>query len=272
MKTHKTFTHIPQRSFDAFVGNQEATLDDLMAALAVDPLEAEDAFKLFGVKGIPHSLKDFADRGRVAYRFALETIAKWVSSRVDTAKSLEAIAKYDPRLAVWCACGIAREALQFLPVADPPTIAGPYTMTETAFHAFNAINATEEWVIGKVNSDAIEMAARNVRRVVDSNPGSISGTVASAALGAVTAVNHAADSLDSSTSAHDASFHREAAGWRASFAFVAAVDAAGERAASDVVDGGERQRSAAAARAVKAEGLRLRGVVAAACLSYPVLP
>lgn len=146
---HPVYTHVPQRSFDAYASSNPVTLDEVLCALIVDPLEAEDAAKDRGVQGTPHSLCDFADQGMVPLRIALETIAQWVSSHAYSPQAITDIARYDERLGVWCGCQVARNPLQYESVYISPRT-----------HAL--IEVTEAWVRGNANLNDILQKRRLV--------------------------------------------------------------------------------------------------------------
>lgn len=147
MEMNPIYPSIPQRSFAAYVAY--GTLDEILCALIVEPLEAMDAAKEFGVAGTPHSLEDFRNLGRSAVRLCLETAATWVSLHADPREALVSIADWDRSVGTWCACQVARTALPFVPKY------GDYSRFEVA------INAAEKWIVGSVGSNELERAADN---------------------------------------------------------------------------------------------------------------
>lgn len=108
MKMHPVFTHVNQKSFEAYCQWPLTKLESLMAAFVVDPHEAEDAFVEFGVEGTPHSLEFIADRNKDLFGAALETISQWAMSQEDTRDIIAQITKYNTRLGVWCATRVVR--------------------------------------------------------------------------------------------------------------------------------------------------------------------
>ncbi len=236
---HPKFTRIPQRSYKAFVPGRKVELDALLAALAVDPLEAEDAFKLFGVGGIPHSLENFADRGRGAYRQALETISQWVTSRRSADSAIREIAQYDRRLGVWCAAQLARTVLRAVPKGE----GRPLIAVETA----------ERWVIGEATAQQCRDAASSSAAAAADMPFRSAQSSTHAAYAAARAAKTAVE-------------HQSFASGTASSAAYAADMAAYYMDKSPSL-------SQAEFKALRiADGRRLLEALADACLSYPVLP
>ncbi len=238
MKMHKTFTRIPQRSYNAFVGRRKQTLDAVLAALAVDPLEAEDAFKMFGVKETKHSLEHFAGVSRLAFVSALETISQWVKTVDVTVVAIYVVAEYDARLGTWCACQVARESLRFVP--------------EGRSRASDAIKCAEGWVRGSVHKDKCYWAAEEAVKYF---------TESSSTRMAELAASDTAYAAFHSKSSYDASrLCREV------------VDDVAEAYATSA-NNNVSDPASSAWRAEKARSLvRLRDVIADACLSYPVIP
>lgn len=111
MSKDKTYRHIDQRCMDIFV-RLPVSLDDLLIALAVDPLAAEDAYEQFR-HNIPHSIEVFAAGEPHVLTEMKETIATWVKSRgrnMPVDQLVQMIAAYDPWLAMWCLLPIAAQA------------------------------------------------------------------------------------------------------------------------------------------------------------------
>ncbi len=249
MKMHKTFTRIPQRSYEAFVGNFNPplfnpTLHQTLAALAVDPLEAEDAWKIFGVDGIPHSLENFADRGRVAYRQALETISQWVMTRSSADIAMGEIAAYDSRLEVWLSCAVAREALPLAQKNDDRPL--------------KAIETAERWVIGRATPAECGAA---------SDAADASSTENYAIGEAMYPVRYDRRAMAAAGLASAAMESARAAMENNQFGAQNAMDVAMAYASAKADPGASAWNDTRVA-----ELYRLREVVAAACLSYPVIP
>ncbi len=162
---HPTFTRVPQRSYDALVDDRDVTIDAVMAALAVDPLEAEDAFKLFGVDGIPRTLQHFADRGRGAYVQALETLSQWVRTQDSLRLALRKLTLYDMRIGMWAASQMVREVLPFvLPRYEAPRL---------------AIEAAERWVVGEISDSDLYQTHLPCTRTGGTTASRIAGEAAS---------------------------------------------------------------------------------------------
>ncbi len=239
MKMHKTFTRVPQRSYDAFVGRRRATLDALLAAFSVEPLEAEDALREHEINGIPKSLEYFASLGRLSFVSALETISQWALAQKDGYKALEAIISYDRRLGVWCACQVAKQTLPLIP-SDEQRPAW-------------AVEAAEQWVIVPSVSEArLRNAAWRALDFADEVDGRgyldmSSFFAASAAGNAVNCIFRKEPLKHAWLTVYQTA---AAASFRAAY-----IDKTKDRSVLE-----------------KAEAVRLREVVANACLSYPVLP
>ncbi len=144
-KMHESFSRVHQRSYDVFVGNSIVHLDPLMMALAVDPLEAEDAASSRS-SDIPHSLEYFSSISRLAYLSAIETISQWVLHHPGEQK-IKQMAMYSPRLAVWCTAQAVRDVLRLL----PPEEERPLTAVATA----------ERWVMGESSGEQCLADARD---------------------------------------------------------------------------------------------------------------
>ncbi len=163
---HCTFSRVPQRSYEAVVGDRPPELEELLFALAVDPHEVADVIEdraarsiqyqlgdserpgrpAFGGEGIEdraarsirYRLEDFAHTGRLAFVGALETISAWTMSSLRCpGDPLNAIERYDRRLGVWIGCQLAREVVSAL----PKIMTKPWRAIETA----------ERWVVGKAS-------------------------------------------------------------------------------------------------------------------------
>ncbi len=242
MKMHKTFTHIPERSFDAmFVRerdwNGRLMLRPLMAALSVDPLEAEDAFKDLGSSRIPNSLEYFASRSHAALRVALETIAQWVMFETDLRYLSELLGMYDRVLASWCASQAARSVLRFVSRSEK--------------RPAKAVELTEAWVVGSATTKECEDMHESMkdvrfemleRDIAEGRGINVAGSTAAAA--AIEALSSAKGS------------------------YVGAYLALGSYLVDCATVVASSKDSSDRARAEKA----VRRTVAKACLSYPVLP
>lgn len=138
------FTHIAPRSLKAYVGRRRRTIDAVMAALAVEPLEAEDAYKQFGVQGTPHSLAYFASRdieSRGGYTAALQTISEWIGGESKADWALNQLCHYDRRLGAWCCLAMASHVVSSIGMTDT-FVDGP-------------IAEARSYVLGKSKRDAL---------------------------------------------------------------------------------------------------------------------
>lgn len=114
------FPLIPVRSWSALVSDA-SNLDQVMGALAADPLEVEDLADAGELP--PHRLEDFAAMGGSWLQKALETISVWLQLQLDPpgARSAgrnwrvdlpfditwNALYRYSPKLCNWCNYAVA---------------------------------------------------------------------------------------------------------------------------------------------------------------------
>jgi hypothetical protein len=232
MQMHPYFTEIPLRSFEAMAF--EGHLSEVLLALIVDPHEAEDVSRMIRdiystrieldfdgkITSAPITLSDFQDLpSKHAFEQLKITLAQWVMTTERADSAVGALASWDRRFGVWCACAAARDALRFVP--------------EDEERPLRAIEAAEAWVRGMATRAQVS-AAREAARAA-----ARAAYAAFAAARAADAAYYAADRA-SAAAAADA----------ARAAYAAAADAAAD-----------------AARV--AELVRLREVVANACLTFP---
>lgn len=131
MKMHPVFTRIPKQSFDAYVNPEKIQLDAVMAALAVDPHEAEDAFKELGVVGTPHRLAYFASLGvesRGAYTAALQTLSQWMTSTPMPMVALDSLVEYNDLLGTWCVLRVVTDMFKTMSIDDELAISTLQTL------------------------------------------------------------------------------------------------------------------------------------------------
>lgn len=129
---HELYTHVAQRSFDVVVERKaqdwwHPSLDAVMTALAIDPLEAQD-FSTGDRRKKPamelpaHDLRSFADSGRLLD--ALKTVAQWVERRQPwteepedevpdmtseaLGEALGDVLDFNQKLGAWSACKVLR--------------------------------------------------------------------------------------------------------------------------------------------------------------------
>ena len=168
------------------------------------------------------------DNASIVIRNAL---AEWTMSHKDAEVPLRALAKWDRKLGVWCACAVAETALKHVPAGeDRPRI---------------AIWTTRQWILGRATID-------NVRNAYSAS--------SAAATAAYTAYAYtAAYAAYSASSAAYAAYSAAAAS--AAYANHAAAYAAAASAAADGWPGQTRIRNA--------ELARLCEVIAQAIINYP---
>jgi hypothetical protein len=233
---HPIYTAVPMRSVRAYAKREPVTLEAVLCAAIVDPANAEDAFEEYGISGTPHSLRDFWEwRGATGIDLALQIAAQWTMQQKRAGAAIRKIITWDRLVGVWCACQIAREALRFAPEDEArPRI---------------AIETTERWVVGDATIEEVRAAA---------------DAAFAAAADAADAAAFAADAAAAADAADAAAFAAYAAATAADAAY--AAYAAATAAANAAVG---RSRGQVWDRARNAELLRLREVVAEACLTFP---
>lgn len=111
---HPFYTEVPQRSYEAYVGEGRPQLEELLCAFVVDPDEAVDAAEQYGVRRTPHSLKTIRSMGSGAIDAAMLTISQWVSKQAGAGRAISQIGNYDRRLGIWCACSLESEVVNLL--------------------------------------------------------------------------------------------------------------------------------------------------------------
>jgi hypothetical protein len=247
MPRHNVFTEIDSKSYAAIVKN--GYLSEVLLALLVDPLEAEDvadsirgrsetAIKL-EVNGrsflAPISLEDFESLpSKDAFEKLKITLSQWVKTIEGAGSAVKTLAMWDRVFGVWCACAVAREALLFVPKSE--------------LRPLRAIEAAEAWVLGMVTSAQVDLAIADAFAA----SGDASRADDVAASDAASAAAHAANiAIAASASSVYASAVYAVA--------YAAIDAADDAADADVVWEDARN----------AELVRFRHVVANACLTFP---
>lgn len=111
---HPVYTEVPQRSYDAYVTGNRPKLTEVMCAFVVDPDEAIDSAKEYGVRRTPHSLDVVRSMGAGAVDAALITISQWVSKQSGAGFAIEQIGNYDRHLGMWCVCILGPDVVKLL--------------------------------------------------------------------------------------------------------------------------------------------------------------
>ncbi len=248
MRMHPYYTEVHRRSFDAIVKN--GWLSEILMALIADPDNSMDLADVLRRNGkdqslsidlqrrgerphpAPISVSEFADRGTWAVDRWRITLAQWAMSFKEARPALHSLTLYDRRLGVWCACQVAREALRYTP--------------DVGNSARVSIETTEAWVMGQATIAQVKSATDDA--VYAGWSAGIDSADASAAYISDDAA-YAATVDDDLSAANIASHTADAANtaWRTANANNAEVDA----------DSG-------------AELIRLREVVANACMTFPL--
>lgn len=248
MEMHPYYTEIPLQSFDAM--SFEGHLSEVLLALIVDPHEAKDVARTIQeihetwiyfvsdgkVVDAPIALADFQNLpSKHAFEQLKITLAQWVMTTKQADVALQTLSEWDQRFAVWCSCAVARTVLDLIPRGE----LRPLRVIETA----------EAWVRGKATISDVVVARASADAAYEA---------ASAAYDAARVVN--ANSYRSARGRVSEDVTRQAA--EAAYAACSATYADGRS-----VDAAAR----AVARTYSTTGelIRLREVVANACLTFP---
>jgi len=176
------------------------------------------------------------DNASIVIRNAL---AEWTMSHKDAEVPLRALAKWDRKLGVWCACAVAETALKHVPAGENrPRV---------------AIETTRSWVMGRATID-------NVR-----NAYSASSATATAAYTAY-AYTAAYAAYSASSATYTAAYYAAA---HAASAYAAASAAASAYAASAYAASNATYATSEWERIRNAELARLCEVIAQAIINYP---
>lgn len=165
MEMHPYFTEIPLRSFEAMAF--EGHLSEVLLALIVDPLEAEDVSRaIWDVQEVrielnedgriveaPIRLEDFLDLGSKMFEQMKITIAQWTMAHGDAEDALRSIAALDRRLAIWCASDVAAGCLGLVPAM--------YSSPS------RAINMAKAWIVGLANTTHVALASSAACRLAE---------------------------------------------------------------------------------------------------------
>jgi hypothetical protein len=242
MPRHNVFTEIDARSYAAIVKN--GWLSEVILALLVDPLEAEDvadsirgrsetAIKL-EVNGrifvAPITLKEFQNLpSRYAFEKLKITLSQWVMTTKRADIAVKTLTIWDRRFGVWCVCAIVREALRFVP--------------EGELRPLRAIETAEAWVRGMATAAQVSAAYADAAAYA-----AAADAATSAAAAARAAAAAAAAAADAATSAAAAA-RAAAASAAASYADAAYADAAAYASESAATSAAAAARAAAASAA-----------------------
>jgi|JI10StandDraft_1071094.scaffolds.fasta_scaffold01000_27 hypothetical protein len=159
MPRHSIYTEIDTRSYNAIV--KYGWISELLLALLVDPLEAEDvgeSLKRWNHTEIlitggraPTSRSDFIDlHSRSAFEKMKITLAQWSASMTNSEEALRILFDWDFRFAAWCGCAVARDSLKFVPKEDRRPI--------------DAIESAESWVRGDLGAKTMLSASKSAFR------------------------------------------------------------------------------------------------------------
>lgn len=223
---HPIYTMIPQRSFDAYV--KRGDIVEVMCALIVDPNQAYAMAREYGVRDTPHSLSDFEKAGGSdAVETALLAASIWTMQQGSADTAISDIVYWDRRVAVWCACQVARTVLRFIPAGEDKSL--------------RAIITAEAWVDGRADISQVRASAMELRKTYRPSATSYSNANASA--------HYAAESAISDSAAFNAV----------------------RMAAQAIVYSHPDYRTPGfdSGVAVREELVRLREVIADACLTFP---
>lgn len=144
MQMHPYYTEIPLRSFEAMAF--DGHLSEVLLALIVDPHEADDVSRT--IWDVQEARIELLQDGRIVEapirmddflnlpsKNALEhlkiTLAQWVFTFERAPEPMGLLTKWSPRLGVWCACSVAKE-IHWYDDNDP---------------VLRSIEVAEQWVI-----------------------------------------------------------------------------------------------------------------------------
>lgn len=105
-------------------------------------------------------------------------LADWATNEANVMKTLERLAEWDRRLAVWCACAVAETVLKYVPVDE----GRPRT----------AITTVRAWVLGHATTVQVQIAGRGANAAAKSAT-AVRASVNYAAEAAAFATAYAAD-------------------------------------------------------------------------------
>lgn len=146
----------PSRSPSLMGGTEIDYLPAILRALAVDPDEAADVAEQ-GVL-VPYGFDDFVRSGRLTE--ALVTVSEFVRWRKDTRSALRELSTWCPMLGVWCACDTADEGLS-ANVMDRKLDSG-------AYGAKKAIAACRDYARGAIPAERAIRACEVASRMAES--------------------------------------------------------------------------------------------------------
>jgi hypothetical protein len=274
-KTHSQYTEIPLRSFEAMTF--EGNLSEVLLALIVDPLEAVDVARTIldiypteielslngNVVDASIALSDFVNLpSKHAFEQLKITLAQWVMTTKQADDALKTLTEWDGRFGVWCACAVAREAIRSIPKDE--------------LRPLRAIKAAEAWVSGKSSVRRARNAAAAAEAAAE-EAAAYADEAADDASNAIYNIRAAYDVRAASDAAYAASYVARAAYTAAAHATDAAIHTAGVACGAARVAAQCDAAYVAAAfadvslwtSARDAELVRLREVVANACLTFP---
>jgi hypothetical protein len=263
MEMHPYFTEIPLRSFEAMAF--EGNLSEVLLALIVDPHEAEDVAKSIQeiqstrieldfdgeLISSPIALADFQNLpSKNGFEKLKITLAQWVMTTKSAFFPLKTLSEWDQRFAVWCACAVSREAIRFVGKSENRPI--------------RAIETAEAWVCGRVGINAVRLAYEAAYQAA------VDASWDADWDGASEALVNACVSAASAAYASDDGIYEAAIAFGTNSAAEAAIKAATHAATATAVRSGrDLQSQDDVDAAYVAELIRLREVVANACMTFP---
>ena len=143
MQMNSYYTNISQKSYDAYVKDRR-DLDQVLCALIVDPDEAADAAKEYGLE-LPHSLDAFQSYSLKLVEMMKQTLAQWAMTMDRADQALGTLAAWSRRFGAWGSCAVARSVLSYVPSKEKRPL--------------RAIELTESWVIGAPDAASVRKAS-----------------------------------------------------------------------------------------------------------------
>lgn len=253
------YTEVPRRSFEAIVKN--GWLSEILLALITDHLEAEDLAERLERKDgeqlwvlpaangerrylAPISVGDFRELNIEAKTSWRVTMSQWAMHFEEATSAIRSLTAYDYSLGVWCACQVAREGLRFVPYGeDRPRV---------------AIELAESSLTQKRRTaDSMRIAANGAYAAADDADASYTAYASYAASSAAVAAGQRTDALRMSA-------------YAAASVAIATNAADAVDCISKAVAYASGSTGIAWTKTRDAERVRLREVVANACMTFPM--
>lgn len=246
MEMHPHYTEIPKHSLEAFL--VRGNLSEVLLALSTDPAKVhatsrsvhdvrETQVDLLIDKRVvkaPIGIDDFSSAGTLAFKRMKTTLSQWVMKSDLEFYALRDLALWDQRFGVWCSCKTARSVMHLI--------------DRDELRPIGVIESAESWLLGNATEREVLSKASAVR---------LSSYSHQAAAWAVESALAAARTVDSPRASS-----------RALWCALSASQAVGW-ATRDAEFAADAAAAAGKPAAAVADHVRIREVIANACLSFP---